>query len=61
MCILLWYYNSILYKCERTLKGIVSRYKGLLPANEAAHAHAVNEHGAWRMAGKSTCRFKSAR
>ena len=27
-------------------------YKGWLPANEAARTHAVNEHGAWRMAGK---------
>ena len=34
------------------LKGIVPRYKGWLPANEAGRAHAVNEHGAWRIAGK---------
>ena len=25
------------------------------PANEAARAHAVNEHGAWQMAGKFAC------
>ena len=35
-------------------------YKGWLPANEATRAHAVNEHGAWQMAGKFACRFKSA-
>ena len=28
------------------------RYKGWLPANEAGRAHAVNEHGAWRIASK---------
>ena len=28
------------------------RYKGRLPANEAGRAHTVNEHGAWRIAGK---------
>ena len=32
-----------------------------LPANEAARAHAINEHGAWQMAGKFACRFKSVR
>ena len=34
------------------LKGIVPRYKDSLPANEAGRAHAVNEYGAWRIAGK---------
>ena len=34
------------------LKGIVPRYKGWLPTNEAAHTHVINEHGAWQMAGK---------
>ena len=28
---------------------------------EAARAHAVNEHWAWRMADKFACTFKSAR
>ena len=35
-----------------SFKGIVPRYKGWLPANEAGRAHAVNEHGAWWIAGK---------
>ena len=38
----------------------VPHYKGWLPVNEAARAHAVNEHGAWQMAGKFACRFKYA-
>ena len=37
------------------VKGIVPHYKGWLLGNEATHAHTVNEHGAWWMAGKFTC------
>ena len=46
-------------QCSYNLKALCHAIRAVT-ANEATHAHTVNEYWMWRMAGKFACRFKSA-